>query len=276
MGAVQFPVLAGSPDTPLLDPVCVTIGHLAAHWLNFGLSAKLLNMQPTSSEAVPSDTAGIPENVFFYDPGTTFVRNPLPAIYCWGDVGKERSEQFTMIKWLRTAEYHMRYYYKPLTTPKGRGLRSGVMTNAARLMHRMADEKRHRTFPPTGLSLGVDLSPNCSVESALCLRSLKIARMTHGTVWESPGQGSGGESLARSLGSGNDGSVQRGFPVLHVVWEVKEFVNGDQCDSILDETPDLKLTLDGSTGEGDGYVDIMERVLQAPDGTDDLCQKDEF
>lgn len=277
-GAVQFPIDATAKDTPLRDPVTTALLHMAAHWLNFGMGAKLNNMQPTKSLAVPQNSDGVPINLGEFDPGTTFVRRPLPALYCWWVRSKE--EQFTQVKWLRTSEYHMRYYFKPLTVPKGRGARSGVMSGADRLLHRMSDLKRHRTFPPTAVQteltkVGVTVPLNGSLEVALNLRELKIIRSVHGMTWEEPGQQTAGETISRNLGGGADGGVQKGFPTLHCVWSVKEFLDEDQVSGPVDETPDLDLLIRATTGEGEGHVDIMTRNLQAPDGAT-LEQKDDF
>lgn len=279
VGPVQFPVDASEPNTPLRDPTATVLLHLAAHWLNFGLADKLKSMQPQKVEAVPTDDTGCPVNLGEFDPGTTFVRRPLPALYCWCQ--RSRSEQFTMVKWLRTAEYHMRYYFRPLTVPKGRGARSGLLPDVDRLLHRMADEKRHQTFPPAAVDLklqevGISLPLNCSIEVALCLRSLTLDRSIFGVTWEEAGQQSSGETISRNLGGGAEGGVQRGFPTLHCVWIAKEEVGSDQVDPVADETPDLVLKIKSTTGEGEGHIDFMDRNLQAPDGTDDLCQKDEF
>lgn len=275
VGVVQFPVPAGDPNSPLRDPVKTVLLHLAAHWLNFGLSAKLLNMQPTAKEAVPTDDDDIPINLGEFDPGTTFVGRDLPALYCW--CPQSVTEQFTMVQWLRSSEYHMRYYFQPLTVPKGRGARSGVMTDVDRLLHRMNYERRHDTFPTTAVQalLPVTIPVGTSIEKALCLRELKLLRSKIGVAWESPGQSSTAEGITRAIGNNTDGGVQRGFPVLHAVWGVKELVSGDQADGVTDERPDLQLTINATTGEGEGYVEIMTRNVNAPDGAG-LNQKDEF
>lgn len=277
VGPVQFPVPAGDQDAPLRDPVAVTLLHFAAHWLNWGLSAKLENMRPTAKEAVPTSDAGVPLNLGDFDPGTAFVRLPLPALYCWCPTSV--TEQWTMTKNLRRAEYHMRYYFQPLTMPGGMKSRSGVMQNADRLLHRASDERRHKTFPTTAVqtilaAVGVDMVADASVESALGLRELKLIRSIFGTTWEEAGQQSAGETISRNLGGGADGGVQRGFPTLHCVWSVKEVVGENQVEP-TDETPDLQLLIKATTGEGEGYVDMMTRNLNAPDGAGPN-QKDEF
>ena len=279
VGPVSFPLDATTPNTALRDPVATTLLHLAAHYMNDGMAAKLESMQPTAKEAVPTDDAGVPENLGEFDPGTTFVRRDLPALYCWNQ--KSVTEDYSTVKMLRTSEYHMRYYFQPLIVPQGRGARSGVLPDIDRLLHRMSFERRHLTFPSTAVAVelakvGVIIAVGSSIEKALCLRELKLLRSVFGMTWESPGQSSTAEGISRSIGTNEDGAVQRGFPTLHAVWSVKAFVSGDTFSLPSDETPDLVLKIKGSTGEGEGHVDIMDRNLQAPDGTDSLNQKDEF
>lgn len=279
VGAVQFPVDASVADTALRDPVKTTLLHLAAHWLNFGIGAKLDSMEPTKALAIPTSTGastGLPLNLGEFDPGTAFVRFPLPALYCW--YVKSEREEYSMVRMLRTSEYHMRYYFSPLTMPQGRGSRSSLIPDVDRLMHRMSFEMRHRTFPSTLVQavLPVTIPLNDSIEKALCCKSIKLLRSISGTTWESPGQSSTREGTNAAIGDGTDGAVQRGFPTLHCVWEVKEFVGPDQADPVQDETPDLQLAIRGLAEEPGPPVDIMTRNLNAPDGTDSLKQKDEF
>jgi hypothetical protein len=268
VGAVQFPVPEGAQDSALRDPVCEVLLAYLAHWLNYGLDAKLGNMRPTN---VAGGLSVVPRGARFdYDPGTTFVRNPLPALYCW--YGRETRKQWTMVKWLRVATYHVRWYFAPLTVPKGRGLRSGLQSNVARLLHRAADELRHDTFPTVDDVLPVTLPVCGSIEAALCAQSIKLENVTHGVTWESPGEelSRGDEQIQSNLGMGTDGAVQRGFPTVHSVWTVSEFVEGNQADE-GDETPDGLLEIEAS--ENGPAIPFMDRNLNAPDGTDDPSQK---
>ena len=237
------------------------------HWLNFGLDARARSMKPKNADMVHVDKDGIPDAVFTFDPKTTWVRRTLPAIYVW--CPKAKPEQYTQVRNLMVSEYHVRWYFHPLNVPYGIDNWSGLTSGAQRLMYSANDDYRHETFPPAGLTLPIEIPQGANLETSLCLKSIRLLETDHGMTWEHPGTS---VAPGSTLGATTDGARQRGFPTVMAKWEVKEFVEVGALNT-QDERGDILLKIKASDGEGIGTVDILDRFMQHPDGTDDPSQK---
>ena len=267
VGGTDLPLVVDGPNQRIQDLVNEGLLAYLAHWLNFTMSDKLGSMAPTG---VVAPFQAVPEaNRFPFDPGTTFVRFGLPAIYGW--CPREVTEQLTQVRQVRVAEYHVRWIFKPITIPFGRSARAGLLPDVGRTMQRAAAELNHETFPvpgtPEATLLG-DPTPGQSIERLLGLQDLTLLRLQHGTIMLSPGQEATGESITRMQPNEADGGVQRGFPLTHMVWQTKEIVGPDLIDAQADETGDIILHIEASTGEGDGTIPFLDRPLEAPDGSE--------
>lgn len=267
VGPQLFPDPVTGPDAPFPDPTALVLGHYLAHWLNFGLDARAKSMKPKNADMVHVDADGIPDAVFTFDPKTTFVRRTLPAIYVW--CLKAKPKEHSTIRDIMVSEYHVRWYFLPINVPYGIDNWSGLTQGAHKLMYAANFDKRHETFPPSGLTLPVSFPIGTSVEKALCLRELEIVETDHGMTWETPGTS---PAPGGTLGSVTDGARQRGFPTVMAKWTVEEFVDIGRP-TIADERGDILLSIKASDGESSTAVDMFERFIQHPDGTDDPGQK---
>ena len=271
VGAIALPLTAQGADTPLVDPLAFVVAHFLAHRANLDVSPKLEEMRPFSTEAIPTAPDGVPQNVGIFNPGTTFVRRELPAIYCWAAGSKLK--QWTMVKFLREVELHVRWYFKPITLPPAGTAWSGIPQAVDRSFAASAVALLHSTFPPAALEMPIAMSPGQQLESALCLHKLKLVRSIVGTAWESPGQSAGGGvGVGARMGSGTDGARQTGFPMVHTVWLAEEIVTAGRATG-ADERPDITLAISASDGLSWTPTHIMDRTLPGPDGTDSPSQK---
>lgn len=240
IGAMALPSPAETIDTALADPVVMGLLDYLAHWLNWGLNAKLVVQIGTSAEAVPA------LNRFPFDPGRVFVRRALPALYVWCPDAGILTEWTTMRR-MRTRTIKVQWVFDELASPQGVELRHGLLVAADNLLALAESQDEHQTWPVSGFP---DIAPGESFGRAFGLRKWVKQAAQFGAMWGVP-------SPSSLPGGPGDGAAQYGYPTLQTSFLIEELIDRENytADDIITTTADTILGgdhLDDLQGGG-GY-----------------------
>lgn len=265
VGPLLLPVPAGAQDAALDDATLTGLLAYLGHWLSASLDAKLAALRGTNASTVGACPAA---NRFPWNPASYFVRGDehgnatttyFPALYAWR-IGKPRRVPYSTIKSMRAQAIGVAYIFDELTLPGGWESRSGLLGVVDAAFWSAAEQCYHPTF---GLNSEPEGTPY-AVSAKLAGPGLVYEGGEPGIMSPVPGQ-----TLAR--GAGADGHVLRGYPVLQAQFtayeQVGQFIPTDPTDVAGEMTMTVKANTDGGVDDG---LEIMQRVLDAPDGTETL------
>lgn len=257
VGGLTLPVPEGTLNTALEDPTVLGLLDFLAHWLKYGLDEKLANMQGTSATAIPVNAT------YPYDPDSIFVRTvqQLPALYVWPH--DEYTRPHTILKNRRERTIKAAYIFNELVAPSGLRARHGLMGAVGAVFVRAARWGRHRTY-------GYDTDPDGTpIARSVGIMDWRHRYTQYGMMWRVPGTT---EGVPERVGTGGDGSIQRGYPTVKAEFIVNELINNDSLIDLPeypnDVMPDATLSIETGDTTQD-TVEIMQRVLPAEDGDDD-------
>lgn len=237
-----LPLVAGAARSSLTDPVALGLIDYLAYWLNAALNPQLAVMPPHSATAVPT------ANRFAYDPQGMWVRNGVPALYCWW-----KSDTRTPHSTLRDKSstiYGFMYVSEEVTAPAGSQHIAGLQAAVKRVLRTANDRGRHPDYN-NGIALYVSLA----------IAGWDITRITAGNLVPVP-------ATSSNPGGAGEGGIVRYFPAVEGEIEVLEIVGQTiprvPEDVLSDSTFLIRTNESGDTVD---VVDILDRVLTAPDGS---------
>lgn len=266
IGPLLLPVPAGAQDAALDDATLTGLLAYLGHWLSASLDAKLAAQRGETN----SSTAGAcpSANRFPWDPSTYFVRGDehgsataiyFPSLYAW-HIGRPRRVPYSTVKTMKAQSIGVAYIFDELTLPGGWEARSGLLGAVDAAFWSAAEQCYHPSF---GLNSEPDGTPY-AVSAKLAGPGLVYDGGECMVMSPVPGQ-------TRTFGAGADGHVLRGYPTLKAQFTVHElvgqFIATDPADVAGEMTLTIKANADGGV---DDAVEIMQRVLPAPDGTETL------
>lgn len=264
IGPLALPVPAGAQDSSLDDATLTGILAYLGHWLSASLDAKVFALRGTNASTVGACPVA---NRFPWDPASYFVRGDeagngaiayFPALYAWR-IGRPQRERYSTTTIMRRQSIGVSYIFDELTLPGGWEARSGLLNVVDAVFTTAAEWNYHPTFSLNSEPLGTPFSVGLRLSGG-------------GFQYDGGEQGvmSPVPSESRTRGAGADGHVLRGYPVLRsqfTVWERIEQATPVDPDDIGRE---WLLTLQANTeGDMDNPLEIMQRVLPSPDGTED-------
>jgi hypothetical protein len=263
IGLLELPVPAGAQDSALDDPTLAGLLAYLGHWLSTSLDAKFAALRgTTASTAGACPTA----NRFPWDPATYFVRGDqkggaeashFPALYAWR-MGRPQFVQHSTVQDLRKQTIGVAYIFDELTLPGAWTRRAGVLNAVDAVFFSAVASAYHPTFGYNGAPLGTPIT----ISLRLSGPGLSYDGGEQAMLAPVPGQ-----SLAR--GAGQDGHVLRAYPTLRAQFTVHELVSDFMAVDPGDITPEMLLTIKANTeGNVGDAVEIMQRYLEAPDGTE--------
>lgn len=265
-GGRLFPVEGSGTNSAHRDPVIDGLLDYFGHWLKFGLDAKLAEQQGPTTSAAVEDACPV-ENRFPWDHNGTFMRPhntgeaapvvALPGLWIWEESTERTKDGATL--WgddvlLRNLRLH--WVFPQVQIPGGFAARSGLLTDAMRLVAKACFEKSHPTFTPSGATIGA------GIINALGILGLELVSATPGRLSVLPSGGTAG-NLGRP---GNEGVVQRFYPALNVALRTWERVGEWLADAPADKMQDGSILIRAGDNTAD-TADLLERVVIAPDDT---------
>jgi hypothetical protein len=256
-GAVSYPVAAGASLSAHSDPVLLLLLDFLGYCLKQDLDAKLAVLPPSSADACPA------ANRFPYDPTTYWVRNGVPALYCWWDTAS-KIEPLTTTTSIRRRDVHVFYVFDEQVYPDGADMRAGLLADADMSIAHALDEGYHPTYAYGASSTGIQVA-------AMIADVGKLSFDYQG--------GTPGLAMAVPVGTMNDqaggdqeGQVVRGFPALKGVVRVSErlgrYLPTDPGSVLTDSLMTIN-TNENTVADPSDVVQFMQRVLPSSDGTED-------
>ena len=257
VGGIAIPVTPGALNARLSDTTVDGLLDYIAYWLGFSLDAALAQIAPTSPVAVPT------RNRFPFDPGTWHAWSPdgsnaaYPALYLWwGGVSRRLEERETLVWQYRERVLHLAYIFEEQVYPTGASARSALMSLVDATLWRALDRGAHPSYSYGGGAPGVPISITLGLEN-LEYRGSQRTQLWQQIPSSSPQAGGSGEF-----------DIVRGCPALEAQIIVWERIGLDEP-SIDDALGDTLLTINGSDGESKETVEIMQRWLPSPDGSEE-------
>jgi hypothetical protein len=248
-GGQNFPLVAGAALSSLEDPVALGLLDYLAYWLNTSLSAQLAVMTGHTATAVPTG------KTFAYDPMGMWVRNGTPALYVWWKSDAIRG-QYSTLKDSIAGTYGFLYVSDEIAAPAGSQHFAGIGATVRRIL-RTADDRGYH--PDYGYGSDPDGTP---VAASLSVAKWNFTRLTAGAMQPVP-------STSSNPGGTGEGGIVRYFPAVEGEIEVVEIVGQTiprvPEDLLTDATMGIATNEQGDVGD---VVTIMDRVLPAPDGTE--------
>lgn len=251
IGNLTLPVPAGAQNSDLDDPTVSGIADYLRFWLRNSLNTKLANTQGTSADAVPS------ANVFKYDPNTYFVRNAFPALYVWWN-GRSSVEtnRSTLLYDVRKRELHVLWLFDEMLAPNALTPRHGLLAAVDATLAKALERMRHPSYGYGSDAAGTSL-----------LTSLNLVGAEY--LGGEAGFMAGVPASDSRAGGPGEGQAQRGYPALKATIAVWERIDQDTLEDPGDVMGDTLLTINAS-GDGVDAVELMQRWLTSPDGSEDV------
>jgi len=242
VGNLTLPIPAGATNEGIDDPTVSGVANYLQFWLKNSLNAKLSNTQGTSADACP--------NVFRWDPSTYFTRgdgdgasSSLPALYVWwsgkSSLLKDRS---TTIFDCRERQLEVAYIFEELQLPNAANARRGLLNAVDMVFFKAGERWRHSGYQ----------------NGAWILSALNLLDFTY----------SGGQKGSMEMSvPGVEGSAPRGFPTLRGSFRVLELIEQEIMtdDDLLG---DSLISISATDGSAPGSVEIMDRYMPGPDGSE--------
>lgn len=248
VAGTTYPLVAGVARSSLTDPVALGLADYFAHWLNTSLNAQLAVMPPHTATAVPSGAQ------YAYDPMGIWVRNTTPAIYVWWKA--DRPINHSTLKDGRVSVYGILYVSDEIVAPAGSQHFAGIGPAVRRVLNLAGDRGFHPTY---GYGSDEDGTP---IFLSLGIAKWGFTRLQAGAMAPVP-------STSSAPGGAGEGGIVRYFPAVEGDIEVVEVIGQAIPVDPTDLLVNLPLALGTSeTGDPTDVIDVMERYLPAPDGSE--------
>jgi len=255
VGALTLPVpAAAAAGDKLEDPFIEALLDFAAFYIKDALDTRLAQILPAGSITDACPVA----NRFSWDPlepRGVDKKMPLPALFIWWN-GDSRRVPYTQLYNYRVRMLDILYVYEERPTRASLKERRGWSNVVDAALHKMSQREAHQNYTPPGGA------PGMPVYQAL-------GPLTESQWWYNGGRpgrfGIDEGPLAERRAAKRSG---RDWPAVKGTFEVWEKVSGRTLEDPADVLHDGLFAIRGAN-EGEP-VDIMQRVLPAPDGSEEL------
>jgi hypothetical protein len=278
VGLLQLPIAAGATDATLADPVVDGLLAYVAHWIKWGLDAKLATMTAPPCKD-PGDVTAVADacptaNRFGTDPSLLVESFNKPALFCWWD-GRDSVKQFTIVKSMRVRGIQFLYVFDAIkdsdgpSDPDATGIEAkvrwaGLLNVVASLMQRAFTRYSHPTFTPstTGAATGADIRVSLGLTDLLYEggQPLGLGEMITEAVRQAA-------SAAGSRQTTEEGGFSVIYPCLRFSAKVTELIGDDEFNDLdnggtaPDDTGDIFVTLRGAESDLGDPVDIVVGII---------------
>lgn len=250
-----LPVPTGDVDSVIDDPTVVGLLDFAGYMIKWALDSRLAQLHGPTSGAAVTDACPV-ANRYPFNPETTHVRLPKPALFMWWD-GTSQTTQWTMIYGRRVRQIKALYMFAETVLPGGMRARNGIPAIVDAVFAKIANERWHPSYGYDGDPAGTP------IVQSLDLMDLGYNGGTAGMMFEVPGN----TTVADQGKTG--GQIQRGFPALTGTFTVWERV-GVSTPEVPGDVQGDTLTTIAVNEQGDtaDTVTIKEGYLPAADGSE--------
>jgi hypothetical protein len=216
VGSLSLPLDAGTADTAFDDPLLAGLLDYFAHWLNYDLNPRLANLSGRTDEAVPA------ANRYAYDPGRTFNRKSIPALYMWREKAT-RHAWSTVVDELRST-VRCFYIFEELDKPEGLRDMNGLFGVVASTLSRATRIERHATWAYGAFPANTDITRVLGIDGWDLLGDIDFIEAI-------PEPGS--KPVTAQRNATGDGAQQHFFPIISATWTVREFIEPSQATELV-------------------------------------------
>jgi hypothetical protein len=125
VGGLSLPLAAGTANGGIADPTIAALLSFGGFLIKWALDARLAQQQGPAQSGEPVTDACPVDQRYPFNPETTHVRLPKPALFAWWD-GASVVEQWTSIYGVRKRSIKMLYLSQEVVIPGGIAARHGV------------------------------------------------------------------------------------------------------------------------------------------------------
>lgn len=237
------------------DPLLDAVLDFAAWYIKNALDARLAQVTPAGIITDACPTA----NRFTFDPTDpqgVHVAMPLPSLFVYWD-GPSKVTQWTTVWTYRVRNLGVLYCYEELPTQASKIERTGWANAVDAAWHKMGHRQAHSSYTPSGGTAGMTMSQALAPLGVVDWKYLG-GEMGRFGIEEGPHAARRAKKT-----SGRDWPSIKGT---FEVWErIESVVMEDPADVLADGTFTFNVGC-----ESDETVEIMQRVLDAPDGSQEL------
>lgn len=253
----SLPVPTGTADGYLHDPTVVGLLDFAGYMIKWALDTRMAQLHGPTNGAVIADACPT-ANRYPYNPETTHVRLPKPALFMWWD-GPSRVTQWTTIYARRERQIKALYMFAETVLPAGMKARNGIPAVVDAVFAKIANERRHPLYGYDGAPAGT------TILQSLDLMHILYDGGVQGMMFEVPGN----TTVADQGKTG--GQVQRGYPALTGTFTVWERVGVSTMEDPGDVAGDVLASLEtNEQGDVDDTLPFREAYLPGADGSETL------
>lgn len=247
VGPLPLPIAAGALGDRIADPAVDALLDFLSYSLNASLNAKLANVAGTSTTAVPTANR-FPFNPT--DPRGHHVRLPVPSLFVWWDGKSQPFERMSAIYEYRQRELQVLYVFDELPSMAAMTVRAGLLAAVDATFFKAAER-------------GYD--PAYAYGSAAAGQLLQFMAADPDLFSFTYQGGSPGRFGINAPEGGADSG--RDYPALRGSFLVRERI---EQPTMTDEdvAGDVDLTIRASDGSSSQAVDLMQRYLPGPDGSE--------
>lgn len=255
VGGLTLPIPAGVAGARLTDPVLDMVLDFAAWYIKNALDARLAMLLPAGDIVDACPTA----NRFRFDPTDpqgVKVLMPLPSLFVYWE-GLSKGVPFTTMHTYRVRELQVLYCYEELPSQASKVERIGWANAVDAAWHKMSERQAHSSYTPSGGAVGMTPSQALAALGVVDWRYLGGEQGRFG-IDEGP---HAARRAKRTSG--------RDWPSVRGKFEVWERIEPMTMEDPTDVLGDGLVTFNVGC-ESDETVPLMERVLDAPDGSEEL------
>jgi hypothetical protein len=258
-GAGTYPLAAGAANSAQSDPVLLVLLDFLGYCLKQALDTKFAATPLPSGATDACPTA----NRYPFDPATYWVRQSVPALYCWWD-GPPKVEPLTMTTRIRKREIAICYVFEELVYPDGADMHAGLMSDVDMVFAQALAEGYHPTYAYGNSSAGIQIAAMLAPVGMLGFEYLGGTEVLAMPVPEG--------SMNAQAGGDHEGQVVRAFPSLRAKCLVHErigrYLPSDPGDVLTDSTFTIN-TNENTVADPSDVAQFTQRVLPSSDGTED-------
>jgi len=254
VGGTQLPVPAGAAGDKFTDPLVEALLDFSAYYIKWAVDAKLAKLTGTPSDSVPA------ANRFTFnplEPRGHAKTLPRPALFVWWE-GDSQWTQQTMLYAVRSRDVNFMYVFDELPGFDEMDRRSGLMSAVDAAMFQMSVRQVVNAYSygtaPAGAWINTVLADPTMIE------------------WDWKGAHPGRFGIDEGPHAERRAAKRSGrdWPALMGGWRVDERVALRTLSDPTDVMPDITVTINGSDGESTNTETLIQGILTAPDGSEQL------
>lgn len=239
VGLLSLPLPAADAATEWTDPLVDGLLSYLGHWLKADLDARLGTIPNLPDDACPV------ANRFGYEPGRTFVREAMPALFVWRNADEQQIVQYSQLQDELRSVVRCFYIIGEFNKPDDSATASGLFAAVNACLARATRAERHSTWSYGSYSAGTPVFRALGIEGW----QYQGGKLLEGLP--EPGE----RPVTATRNTGGDSAEQRYYPIVTASWLVREFITPGTATE-LNNGADVAIQHD--------VFPVMDRIVPSP------------